>query len=171
MSFTVDGQEWPIEARFERLADLQESDISGRLLDGSLFRDVLGTFYRWQVTLTVPFDKTAEYAQLYEILTEPVDGHTFVLPYNSTTLTVTAAVKELRDLRYPTADGGSYWAGCTFAIEANHPSKFMSLDQVLARGGTPLPELSEGTEGDTWRYDGANGWVHESYPDGDASYW
>lgn len=171
MGFSVDGVEWPVEIKVERLPEVRESDLSGTLVTGTQFRDILGTFLRFRVTITVPYDMRSEYAALYELLTDPVDGHVFVLPYNSTEITVTGAVKNFSDLRYPLPDGGSYWAGGSFDVEANHPTKFLSLDEVLARGGAPLPDLSEGVRGDYWHCEGPNDWEHGNYPDYSESYW
>ena len=164
MPITVDGIQWNVECQIERVSEIRASDISGLLLDGSQFNDVLGQYLRYDIALVCPMGMETEYAELYEALTAPVDGHSFVLPYNNGTITITARVESIHDVRYPVGDG-QHWAGTKFTAIANHPTKFMSLDDVLARGGTPLPDLSDGSEGDYWHCEGANGWVHGNYPD------
>ena len=82
MSFTIDGMSWPMEVRVERNSEVRSSDLSGWMMDGSFFNDVEGQFLRYDVELVCPWDMRSEYAQIYELLTAPVDGHSFVLPYN-----------------------------------------------------------------------------------------
>jgi hypothetical protein len=171
MSFSVDGVVWPVECKIARTSEVRSSDISGWMMDGSYFNDVEGQYLSYDVELVCPYDKRGEYAQLYEVLTAPVDGHSFVMPYNEGAITLTARVESVGDLRYPTPDGGSYWAGVKFSIAANGPTRYMDLDEVLTRGRAPLPELSEGTVGDAWIYTAASGWVHTNYPDYSESYW
>ena len=171
MSFSVDGVVWPVECKVSRTSEVRSSDISGWMMDGSYFNDVDGQYLRYDVELVVPWDMRSEYAQIYEQLTAPVDGHSFVLPYNEGTITLTARVENVSDLRYPTDDGGSYWAGTKFSIVANGPIRYEELDDILTRGRTPLPELSDGVDGDYWHYESASGWVHGNYPDASDMYW
>lgn len=167
MSFTVDGVEWPVEAKISRTSEVRDSELSGLLLDGSYFHDVLGTYLRYDVEIVVPFGMEAAYSQLYEILNDPVDAHSFVLPYNQSRITVTGKVESVQDLRYP-AETGHYWAGTKFSVVANHPSKFLDLGQVLTRGGAPLPDLNDDAPvGEVWRKDGTSGWVRGEYDDVD----
>ena len=168
----LDGITWDLETKIRRTADITGSDISGLLLDGSYFNDVLATYMSYEIGIAVPWwMDPARYSELYEALTDPVDGHTLVVPYNQGMITITGRIEVVTDEYVRRPGGKQYWRDTTFTITANHPSKFLSLDQVLARGGTPLPELSTGQEGDTWHYEGANGWVHGNYADADSSYW
>ena len=156
--FTIDGMQWTVPCKIERTAEMKPSEISGMLLDKSWFNDVLGTYMRYDVTIAVPLGMESVYAAIYEKLTEPVDGHSFVLPYNNGTVTVTGRVTNVRDVWRRTAGGGNYWAGTAFTVIANHPTKTMSLSQVLARGFSPLPEASEALTGASFQYT-SEGWT------------
>jgi hypothetical protein len=169
--FSIDGMQWDVPCQIVRTAEVTASEISGLLLDKSYFNDVLGTWMRYEVSVPVPFGRENDYAALYELLTEPVDGHVFVLPYNNETITVTGRVEMVDDNWFPKAGGGgSYWAGCKFVLIGNAPSKTMSLGAVIARGRTALPDVQNPEVGDAYTWNGSV-WVETTYTDADDTYY
>lgn len=168
--FSIDGVQWPYPCDITRVAELTASDISGMMLDKSYFNDVLGTYMQYTVKLAVPVTARDTYTTIYEMLTDPVDAHTFILPYNQGNLTIVARVDSVSDVYVRLADGGIYWKGIQFTITANHPSKEYSLNQVLARGRSPLPELAEVSTGAIYEYT-STGWVPAEYGDADTTYY
>ena len=167
-SFTVDGVEWPVSCKFVRTVELKESDISGLMMDYSYNRDPVGTWLQYDLAIVCPNGMEREYNQLHDILAQPVDGHSFIMPYDADTITITARVTNLRDTLYEGANG-NYWAGTEVTILSNHPIAVMSLGEMLTRGRSPLPELNAGEIGDTWTYT-SSGWVHGHYDDADTMY-
>lgn len=150
----IDGVEWTIPCDISRTSEIRASEISGQMMDGSWFNDPLGTFMRYEVTLAPnPRDMAAYYA-VYEILTAPVDGHVFVLPYNGDTIEITARVESVADVYVRMAGGEVYWKGVRFTITANHPSKTEALGEVIQRGRTPMPDVSGPEVGDTYTWTG-----------------
>ena len=156
--FTIEGIQYNVECSIDREAEVKLSDISGLLLDGQIFNDVLGTYMTYDITLTMPLKNKDRYAALIEQLTEPVDGHVFVLPYNNGTIQVTGLVEDPADVWEKLPSGYTFWKGLKFTIRANHPSKQMSLGEVIQRGLTPLPDIAGVAIGDTYTYT-ASGWV------------
>lgn len=150
MSFTIDGTRWPWPCSIERAAEVRSSEVSGLLMNRNYFNDVIGTYMQYTVSVAIPLNQRDRHTALYEQLTEPVDGHVFVLPYNQTSLTVTGRVENVSDVYVRLAGGGTYWKGLSFTVTANHPTKSMTLNQVLARGRAVVPEIAEHSEGDTW---------------------
>ena len=164
--FTVDGIEWNIPCDIERVANVKASEISGMLLDKSYFCDVIGTFLQYDVNIAAnPRDMDA-YVELFEILTQPVDGHSFVLPYNNSTVEITGRVVSINDVYVRMPNGGVYWKGTSFSIISNAPTKTMSLSDVLTRGRAPLPDIAEPEVGDSYTWDGEK-WVESSEYDGE----
>ena len=137
---TIDGYEWPVPCDIERTAEVTPSEISGMMLDRTYFNDVLGTYMRYSVSLAVPPTMESDYSALYETLTDPVDAHTFVLPHNQSEIEVTGRVDSVQDTLVYTVSHKQYWKGIKFDITANHPSKRMSLGEVLSIGRSPMPE-------------------------------
>ena len=150
--FYIDGIECDVICEIERVTEVRSSEISGTMLDGSYFNDVVGSFLQYNVTIKVPLNQMDKYATIYELLTEPVDGHQFILPYNQGTIEITARVENVSD-KYSRLPGGrKYWRDTSFSIIANHPSKQISLGEAISRGRTPLPEITDPEEGDTYTY-------------------
>lgn len=166
----IDGMRFDAKCEVLRTAEMTPSSISGLMLDKSYFNDVIGTYLSYEVTLKYPLYDQDVYARLYELLTAPVDGHRFVVPYNQATIEVTARVTEATDEPLEMDSGRTFWRQLRFTIAANHPSKQLSLGEVLARGRTPLPELSEVQVGDTYTYT-STGWVKMDYADADNLYY
>lgn len=160
---TIDGYEWDVPCDIGREAEVTPSEISGLMLDRSYFNDVLGTYMRYDVTLAVPPSREADYATLYETLTDPVDAHMFVLPYNQSTITLTARVESVQDVLVYTTSHKQLWKGIKFTVIANHPTKAMSLGQVIERGKSPLPEVI-GLPIGTLYVLTEDGWVDASIP-------
>lgn len=78
--FYIDGMKCDAKCDVTRTSDIRSSDISEEMLDGSYFNDVLGTWLQYDVALTVPLYSSDKYANIYEAINEPVEGHDFVLP-------------------------------------------------------------------------------------------
>ena len=156
--FTVDGMQWAIPCDITRKAEVTPSDISGMLLDGSYFNDVLGTYMQYDVSVVPNPRDMGAYYSLFELLSDPVDGHVFVLPYNGDTIEITARVEEISDIYVRLPGGGVYWKGAKFTITSNAPTKQLTLSESITRGLTPIPDVQEPAIGDTYTYT-ENGWV------------
>lgn len=156
--FTIDGIEYNVKCTIEREAEIKTSDISGMLMNGQMFWDVLGTYMTYDVRLDMPLRNRGRYAALIEQLTEPVEGHAFVLPYNNGTLQLTGKVDAPADVWEKLPSGYTFWRGLKFTIEANGPTKELSLGEAIARGLTPLPDVRAPQIGDTYTFT-ENGWV------------
>lgn len=167
----IDDVRYDVKCDVKRTANITSSDISGMLLDKSYFNDVLGTFMSYQVTVKYPLRDQNKYADLYEALTTPVDGHRFVMPYNQGTLTITARLTSVPDQRTEMDGRREYWEALQFQIIANHPSKEMDLDTVLSRGRAPIPEVSNPDEGDTFTWHEGHWTKSAEYRDADDLYY
>ena len=164
---TIDGLTFDVHCEIARTAEIKASDISGMLLDRSWFNDVQGTYMRYEITIDVPMYNRNRYAELYEKLTEPVDAHLFILPYNNDFITITARVEKVEDARDYIPGGRFWWKDATFSIIANHPSKAMTLGQMVVAGRAPLPNVADPQIGDSYTYT-SGGWVPATqYDDAD----
>ena len=165
--FTIDGVEYNVKCSIERTVEIRESSISGQLMDGQIFRDVMGTYYSYEIRLEMPLKNRDRYAALIELLTEPVDGHAFVLPYNNGTLQLTGKPDGIEDVWEKLPSGYTYWSGLRFTIEPNGPTKANTLGEAIARGLTPLPDVAEPSQGDSYTWDGEEWQVSVVYQNAD----
>ena len=154
---SIDGVTYNVKADISRTSEVTASDISGLMLDGSYFADIIGTYLQYDITLKYPLYDQNLYAALYEVLNAPVDGHTFVLPYNGSTVTITGRVEMIADDVLELDGGAVYWRNTTFSIIANHPSRQSTLSEIVERGRTPIPDVASPSLGAIYRYT-ANGW-------------
>ena len=142
MSFTVDGTEWTIPCDITRKIRVADSDISGLLLTGQMFHDVLGTYYDYEVTLVPNPHDMEPYYSLLNVLSQPVDGHQFIFPFDGSTVEVTAKVDEMSDVYVRMPDNHVYWKGLKFTAASNGPNRTVSLSEAISNGLTPLPDNS-----------------------------
>lgn len=167
--FSIDNTTYNMPCKITREAKMEASEISGMMLDKSYFNDVLGTFMTYGITVVVPLGKEDLYSSLYETLTDPVDAHTFVLPYNQTTVVITGRVETVSDEYYREYNSAKVWRKTSFSVIANHPTKTYSLAEMVSRGLTPLPNVANPEDGTMYKYVEGSGWVEitEPYPDAD----
>lgn len=168
--FTVDGMLWDFPCDINRTAEMSESEISGMLLNKQYFNDVVGTYLSYTVTLVVPFGQETKYAQLYEILTSPVESHTFIMPYNKGNITITARVKNIADVYRRMADGSVHWRGIRFDVISNAPTKTQTLGEAITRGLAPLPDIGGAQTDVYYVFDGST-WTEADIPNGDERYY
>lgn len=127
--FIIDGMHWDVPIGVERSAEMQQSDISGTLLDGTYFNDVIGTFLSYNVTLAIPPAMMGDYSVLYEILTDPVSDHEVTLPYGQDHVTFRAMVSDVSDT-YVRVGGMGVWRGASFTVTSVEPNKRLSNGEV-----------------------------------------
>lgn len=168
--FSIDGITWDVPCTIERTAEVTPSEISGLLLNKRYFNDVLGTYMKYKVRIAVPIGYMERYADIYETLTQPVDGHTFVLPYNEDEIEITGRVQVISDRWVKMPNDTSHWRDTTFTVIANHPSKEVTLGQAISTGITPEPSGVEAEIGDLFEYT-ATGWVQRFYTNADEVYY
>ena len=165
---TVDGLTWNVKAKIKRSAAIEESEISGLLANREYFSDVYGTYMNYRVELSTPYRMIEDYNKLYEVLTNPVGGHTIVIPYGSGNVTINGRIK-LVDDTHLTVQDGSYWLESSFDIYSNLPTKQMSLeDSIIYRGFSDLPDESDASPGEAYIYT-ENGW--QALEDADNDYY
>ena len=97
--FTVDGVEYPNVnvISLERTFAVMDGENAGRTMDGAMQRDIIGTYYNYNMELTSDYSDLTEYDKLYEVLSAPVNSHTIVVPYGQGTLTFAAYVANGND--------------------------------------------------------------------------
>lgn len=164
--FSMDGLrfDWPCDVT--RAARMQPSEISGLMLDGRWFNDVLGTYMRYSVRVAVPLGAGEDYARFYDALTDPVESHRFTLPYDRGEIAVQGRVEQVEDSFVRLSGGDLHWRGVRFDVIANHPSKELGLDAVIRRGRSPLPNVAAPETGACYRFDGAR-WTAVDYAEAD----
>lgn len=168
MQFIMDGIAWSVPCDISRASEMRVSDISGWMLNGRKFNDITGTYLVYTIKLAPNPQTMGEYYALYEAINEPISGHTFVMPYNESTVTVLGDISNIRDGAVEIG-GENYWKGVTFSVEAIAPTKQPTLSGVITRGRPPFPDEAQPQVGDMFTYT-EQGWSKTSFQDADNIY-
>lgn len=121
--FTIDGNSYDVEiVSLKRKFSVTDGNKAGRAADGSMMRNIIGTYYNYSMQINTERLSRSDYDSLYEILSAPVDSHTVVLPYGRTTLTqkmyVTGGEDDLR-----IDDNGNIWDNLSIEFVAMKPNR------------------------------------------------
>ena len=97
--FSVDGVEYPgvNVISLERTGAVLDGSNAGRTMDGAMKRDIIGTYYNFNLELTSDYSDLEQYDALYGVITAPVDSHTITMPYGQGTITFEAYVANVTD--------------------------------------------------------------------------
>lgn len=124
MKFTVDNVQYnALVTSLNRSARIKESKLSGDVKSGRHFRDLVGTYYDYDMEIATDRLSNAEYDSLYEALTAPVESHVVILPYGRTTLQFDAYIQSVDDSYI--ADNGTdrLWGNLSVKFYAIKPQR------------------------------------------------
>lgn len=123
--FTVDGVGYPgvNVLSLERTFAVMDGDNAGRTMDGAMQRDIVGTYYNYNMELTSDYSDLSEYDALYEVLPAPVDSHTVVVPYGQGTLAFEAYVANGNDELLHKRDTFNKWQNLSVNFVAMKPQR------------------------------------------------
>lgn len=96
--FTMDGKEYDLwVTKLERDAQVTDTENSGRTNDYAMHRDIIGTFYNYNLTIYPNGENVQDYDAFFEQITAPVESHDMVFPYGQETLSFKAYVTKAKD--------------------------------------------------------------------------
>jgi len=123
--FSVDGVAYPKVnvLSLKRSFQVLDGENAGRMMDGTMQRDIIGTYYNYSMVITSDFSDVEEYDALYEVLTAPSDSHAIVVPYGKGTLSFQAYVTNGEDELTHMFEGLNRWDSLTFNFIAMEPQR------------------------------------------------
>lgn len=122
--FKVDGISYDVfvpVGGLKRSFKVLDGPNAGRLLNATMTRDVLGTFYNYNLQIRRSNSDLSSYDDLYEVLSSPEDYHTVTFPYGQETLTFDAYVTDGEDQLSRKSKSGQYWDGLSINFIAMEP--------------------------------------------------
>lgn len=124
--FSLDGIYYNLfVTKLERDGQVTDTEASGRVNDYSMYRDIIGTFYNYNLTIYPYSDDDADdYDTFYNEITAPVPSHTLVVPYGQETLTFEAYVTKAKDTLV-VRNGKNIWGseGLSLSFIAMEPQR------------------------------------------------
>lgn len=105
----------------KRKADFLDK-YANRNEDGDLLRKLIGVYFNYQLQLGSTTD-TAEYARLWDKLTEPVEFHMVTVPDESGSYTFKAYFSNVGDEVRKIQGAKNYWKNLTVNFIAKSPAR------------------------------------------------
>lgn len=120
--FTMDGIAYNVRVTsLKRKFSVLDSDQTGRTMDGEMYRDPIGTFFNYTMTVAPKSDDMAAMDAFWEAISRPSVSHICVFPYGQKTLTqrmyVTSGEQDLGLL----SEKGAVWGEVTVNFIAMSP--------------------------------------------------
>lgn len=124
MKFKVEGREFNVfVSELNRSARIVESKLSGDVRSGEHFRDMVGTYYDYDIVIQTDALSETDYDDLYEALTAPVESRVVELPYGRGILTFEAYIDAVGDKLVSRRNGLSRWGELDVKFRAKRPQR------------------------------------------------
>ena len=122
MIFTLDGKSYAVHVTsLVRKFSVLDTQQAGRTMDGKMYRDVIGTYYNYTMTVEADPENPAALDALWEAVSQPAESHVCVFPYGQRNLTqrmyVTAGEQPLTRIY----NGSRLWGALTLEFIAMEP--------------------------------------------------
>lgn len=122
--FKIDGRGFSgvgVES-LKRSFRIPDGTNAGDMLSGDYERDLVGTYYDYDLVITTSDLAVNEYDALFEALSAPVNSHMVEMPYGMTSITFEAMIEGGDDELIP-MDDGTWWGNLNVTIRAKKPQR------------------------------------------------
>lgn len=123
---TVDGTTYRVLVEYDSLKrsfELMEGNNSGTAISGRSIRDIIGTNYKYEMTVRADPKYPTDYDSFFYKISEPVDYHTVVLPFGQTTLSFQAKITDGNDIYKGYYNGYHRWDEMNLVFTAMAPQR------------------------------------------------
>lgn len=122
---SLDGKAYPNlhVVSLKRSFSVLDGDNAGRVMTGTMKRDIIGTYYNYSMEIDPVSSDLAEYDEFYEAISSPVDSHVLTVPYAQTTLTFDAYVSNGEDELVSKYNGRNEWQNLAVNFVAMKPKR------------------------------------------------
>lgn len=120
--FLLDGVAYNVRVtKLTRKFSVLDSDKTGRTQNGEMYRDIIGTFYNYSMTVEQRGDDAAAMDEFWEAISQPQASHVCAFPYGQTTMTqrmyITSGEQDVTGI----TNGGTNWGEMTLSFIAMSP--------------------------------------------------
>ncbi len=122
--FSVDGKYYDVcILSLKRTGSVLDGENAGRLKNGKMVRDIIGTYYNYALQIDAEDLNPEEYDELFEIMSSPEDSHTVVMPFGQDTLTFEAYISEVSDELELARPNENKWSNLSVNFIAMSPKR------------------------------------------------
>ena len=121
---TLDNVQYKVRVKIRSLNRsfrIEESERSGAVKSGDYFRDIIGTYYDYEMEVEPDPSAPEDYDAFYEMISAPVESHSVVVPYGQGTMTYDAMVSTGDDTKRDKINGVTRWTGLKVKFSAKKP--------------------------------------------------
>lgn len=102
-AFLLDGVAYNVRvSKLTRKFSVLDSDKTGRTQSGTMYRDIIGTFYNYAMTVEQRGDDAESMDSFWEAISQPQKSHVCVFPYGQNTLTqqmyITSGEQDVKEI-------------------------------------------------------------------------
>ena len=120
--FTMDGVRYDVHVtELRRSFSIPDTEQAGRTQDGRMYREPIGTFYNYTMTVSRNGANDEAMDALWEAISQPVDSHICSFPYGQKMLTqrmyVTSGQQNIQLINC----SGNHWGDITVDFVAMEP--------------------------------------------------
>ena len=122
----VDGLTYRVLVEYDSLKrsfELLEGNNSGLAISGRTIRDVLGTNYKYEMTVRADPKYPTDYDSFFYKISEPVDYHMVELPFGQSTLMFEAKISDGNDIYKGYYHGYHRWDEMSLTFESMEPQR------------------------------------------------
>lgn len=120
--FQMDGKVYDVDVvELRRDFAVEDTENSGKTMDGAMYREPLGTYYHYTMTVRAkPGNRTAM-DDFWEAISQPVVSHVCTFPYGQRTLTQRMYVTSGEQALVRMSARGNLWGEASVSFTAIAP--------------------------------------------------
>lgn len=123
--FSIDGVTYPsvYVMEIKRKGTILDGPNTERTMQGEMVRDIIGTYYNYDVSIDCDDMSAKDYDAMYEVISAPVAYHNMVMPYGQSTLAFRAYITNVDDSLLYSENGHNRWGKLSFSMIAMSPKR------------------------------------------------
>lgn len=107
----------------ERLFNVLDTENTGRLRNGDIDRDIIGTYYNYSFNIDQDDKNPKHYDDFYDIISAPERAHNIIVPYGQTEMEFEAYVTNGKDRLKAMLENENRWGDLSFNFIAKMPQR------------------------------------------------
>jgi hypothetical protein len=120
---TIDGTTYDVPIVDMSISYEALDKYAERTSDGKLHREMIGVYAKYEVTFGISNGNPSDYADLVDVLTEPTEFHTVILPTETGTETASCYFGPVRHVLYRVAGSNKYYRGLKISVIPREPTR------------------------------------------------
>ncbi len=119
--FLIDGRGYRVHVlELTRKFSVLDTENTGRTLDGRMYREPIGTFYNYTMTVA-PMGDSEDLEKFWEVISKPQISHNCQFPYGQSTISQHMYITSGEQTLIRSGEEGNFWGEITVNFIAMSP--------------------------------------------------